>query len=565
MRFIFGIFSFISRQDNIRIRYFLLMIGMSIPPLLLLGFISFHIAKNTLIENQRQTTTKQLQTSSHVADLLFQNIINMERLISWNRDVRNELVNSAEYTNVDRGRLDQDTTRKIENLISSYFIDTQYIDSICLFNNRYRSVCYGNPSSSGKYGRGGTHPEIAQSPWYQRSVEAQGRPVFFGYNVLNKEQSSTTFSSVKLLKDPQNVFDPRKIGLLVVNIRKVMFQRVFPEEKRFEWAILDLTDDNEGKEVFNNVPPFLLEFQRMDSKPFPHQLRRKGYLISSYQNETTQWFFIQTIKEKDLLKQARQIGLATALISSVLGLTALFFAFFASGKVAKPLIHLREIFQKVMVENQQLNEQLIRAQLEKKEAELRVLQAQIKPHFLYNTLDSIYWMAVLKNHHEIAQMAVALSESFKLSLNQGEDMIPVSKELEHIHHYMTIQNFRYQHRFQYIEQVDPDVMIQKIPKLLLQPLVENAIYHGLEPKIGPGTVEVIGKMVDGWTVFVIRDNGVGIADMMLIEQGFGLRNVRERLVLCYGPDSVLRISSQVNEGTTVEIKFRPKTGGDDKC
>ncbi|MCG6794022.1 sensor histidine kinase [Geobacillus thermoleovorans] len=561
MKTIRSIWSKIRLKDNIRSKYFLLMIGISIPPLLLLGFVSFHIARSTLIDHQLKTMEKQLQTSSHVADLLFQNIINMERLISWNGDVRNELVNSEKYV---RGGLDQDTTRKIEHLISSYFIDTQYIDSICLFDNHYRAVCYGNPNSSGKYGKGGVHQEIARFPWYQRSLEEQGRPVFFGYNVLNEGQSNSTFSSVKLLRDPQNVFHPRKIGLLVVNIRKSMFQRVFPQEKSFEWAILDFTG-KEGKDVFNKVPPLLLKFLNSDAKSFPHQLQEKGYLISSYQNETTEWFFIQIIKEKELLKQARQIGVATALISSVLGLFALFFAFFASGRVAKPLMNLREIFQKVTVENQELNEKLVRAQLEKKEAELRALQAQIKPHFLYNTLDSIYWMAILKNHHEIAQMAVALSESFKLSLNQGEDMIPVSKELEHIRHYVTIQNIRYQNRFRYIEQVDCAVIEKKIPKLLLQPLVENAIYHGLEPKVGPGTVEVIGSIVDGQVVFVIRDNGVGIADMKQIEQGFGLRNVRERLVLCYGPESSLTVSSQVNEGTTVEIKFRPEAGGDDKC
>ncbi len=109
-----------------------------------------------------------------------------------------------------------------------------------------------------------------------------------------------------------------------------------------------------------------------------------------------------------------------------------------------------ETFKRITSENVQLNERLIHSQLKEREAELRTLQAQIKPHFLYNTLDSIYWMAVIQNNEDIAKMAVSLSESFKLSLNKGKETIPVFKELQHIEHYMTIQNLRYNERFQYI-------------------------------------------------------------------------------------------------------------------
>lgn len=210
-------------------------------------------------------------------------------------------------------------------------------------------------------------------------------------------------------------------------------------------------------------------------------------------------------------------------------------------------------------ENQKLNEQLIRLQLKEREAELRALQAQIKPHFLYNTLDSIYWMAVLQNNHDIAKMAISLSESFKLSLNNGKEFIPVAKELEHIQHYMTIQNMRHNNRFQYIQKVDPALMDKEILKLLLQPLVENAIYHGLEPKVGKGTVRLTGKIESGFITFTIEDDGVGMEDLEAIEKGYGLRNVRERLSLYYGVDSRFTISSEVNRGTRVEIRFPMET------
>ncbi|WP_255295292.1 sensor histidine kinase [Bacillus sp. AFS037270] len=379
--------------------------------------------------------------------------------------------------------------------------------------------------------------------------------MFFEKNVLNSDQSKNTFSSVKLLKDSQDIYNNDKIGLLVVNINKSMFTRVFQESNQNEWAIIDFSKKKENA-FMENPSTLNLKLNRENTLESSLKLfQEKGYLTSSYQNQTTGWTFVQLTKEKELLKESNQIGLATALISALLGLIVLFLSFSFSGKVSRPLINLRNIFQKVTVENKELNEKLVQAQLKEREAELRTLQAQIKPHFLYNTLDSIYWMAIMQNNHDIAKIAVALSESFKLSLNKGEDMIPVSMELEHIRHYMTIQNLRFQDRFKYIENVDPDLMDKKILKLMLQPLVENAIYHGLEPKVGDGIIELTGKVKDGWVIFTVSDNGVGIKDIKATEQGYGLRNVRERLLLCYGADSILTISSRVNEGTSIEIKF----------
>ncbi|MDU5948358.1 MAG: sensor histidine kinase, partial [Paenibacillus macerans] len=198
----------------------------------------------------------------------------------------------------------------------------------------------------------------------------------------------------------------------------------------------------------------------------------------------------------------------------------------------------------------------VHTELKEREAELRALQAQIKPHFLYNTLDSIYWMATIQNNQDVAQMAFSLSESFKLSLNKGKETIPVYKELQHIEHYMTIQNIRYNHRFKYIEDVPSQIKSMEILKLLLQPLVENAIYHGLEPKVGEGTVSLQGAMEGGFLTFVIEDDGVGIEDMEQTEQGYGLRNVKERIKRFYGEASELIIDSKPGSGTRVELRIQ---------
>ncbi|MEH7155818.1 sensor histidine kinase [Neobacillus drentensis] len=576
------------RSDKIRYKYFFIMLCLSIFPLLLLGFISFNIAKNTLVQNQVETTGNNLRTSSEVTDLLFRNIINMERVISWSNSVRQELVDSAAFSEVGKNALDHNTTKRMQDLISSYFIDTEDIDSVCLFDIHFRPVCYGNHNSIGNYDTNNRYKEITNSEWYQKSVKAQGRPIFFSENVLLKTEDVTTFSSVKLLRDPQNVFNPKQIGLLVVNIKKSMFSRVLSNDSNSVIAVID-SSNNRVNTVFSNSTTLDKELSRVKNTLSMFQnLEQKGYLISSYTNNSTGWTFANITKEKELLKQSNKIGIITASISTIIAFIALLISYILSGKVAKPWVQLKkmtvdwakglwgsgqdnesdtidvigETFQRITVENKELNERLIHSQLKEREAELRALQAQIKPHFLYNTLDSIYWMAILQNNEDIAEIAVALSQSFKLSLNNGEDMIPISKELEHIHHYLTIQNLRYQDRFRYIEDVDSALLEKPILKLLLQPFIENAIYHGLETKVGEGTIKLIGRISEDWITFTIKDNGIGIEDIKKTDTGFGIKNVRERIKLFYGEESTLFISSKVNEGTCIEISFRNVAKGE---
>ena len=266
---------------------------------------------------------------------------------------------------------------------------------------------------------------------------------------------------------------------------------------------------------------------------------------------------------------------------------ALILSFITSGRITHPLTQLKKLvvdwmkttkerqaeiasddislisntFKQVTSENMELNHLLIRSKLEIKEAELNLLQAQIKPHFLYNTLDAIYWMAIMNDNQDIAKMTSALSETFKLSLSKGKEMITVDDELAHIRHYVTIQQLRFPNRITYEEDVDDALLDMEFLKLLLQPLVENAIYHGLEPKMSPGIVRLTGKINDDETVFIIEDNGVGIEEMSNTTKGFGLKNVQQRMELYY-PSSTFSIRSEMNLGTTVELRFPIKTRGD---
>lgn len=568
------------RFRKVRSRFLVAMIILSVPPLFVLGYISYNIAKDTLMHNHVQTNEDHLETSSEVADLLFRNIINLNRLILANSEIRKDLRSSGTDHSLEQNEVGVRTANRLQKLISDNLLDTQHIDSICLFDLNFRSLCFGRSDNAGIYERADKRTEIERTDWYQRTIEAKGRVVFFGYNVLEESHQSRAFSSVKLLRDPTN-YSGQPIGLLVVNIKKSMFEKVFNESDNSGFMVIDSSQE-EMNIVYDKRPSFSQTLPEVNLASTLQNLQEEGYLISRYTNQTTKWTFVHLIKVKELLKQSNKIGTATGFIASSIALIALIISYIISGTITRPLLQIKkmmvdwtkgtrsfvetfdedevgaigETFKRITVENKELNERLIHSQLKEREAELRALQAQIKPHFLYNTLDSIYWMATLQNNKDVAQMAVSLSESFKLSLNKGKETIPVFKELKHIEHYMTIQNIRYNNRFQYIEEVDPSLMAMEILKLLLQPLVENAIYHGLEPKVGEGIIWLKGRIESGYIIFTVEDNGVGIEDIEVTEQGYGLQNVRDRLRLYYGPTSSLVISSEVNQGTRIEMRFQ---------
>jgi two-component system sensor histidine kinase YesM len=556
------------------------MILISVPPLFLLGLISYNVAKDTIMESNTQTNQDHLRTSSEVADLTFRNAINLNRSIILNDYIRDNLKQLKDITlPADRTAVKTDLVDELQKMINNGFINSRFVDSVCLLDLNYEVYCLGRSDNTGIYKGADKSQEIRQSEWYQRAAAGNGRVVFFSEDVFG--DSAKTFSTVKLFRDSSSL-SGEPIGMLVINISKSIFDSFFTGSRKYGGEFIALDTSQEEVEVVKFPRnQALQDVLKGDSVDVVSAFKELGYLTVTYRNETTGWSFIHLVEIRELLRESNRIGTASAIIASCIAFVAIVISYVVSGSITRPLLQVKkmmvewargqrefnetfehdevgaigETFKRITAENKELSERLVHTELREREAELKALQAQIKPHFLYNTLDSIYWMATLKKHEEAAQMTLALSQSFKLSLNKGKDTITVSKELEHIHHYMTIQNIRYNNRFEYIEDVDPSVKAMEILKLLLQPLVENAIYHGLEPKVGSGSVRLVGKRVGNILQFEIEDNGVGIDDPAKVEEGYGLRNVKERLGMYYGPASSIDITSQANAGTRVVLKL----------
>ena len=201
--------------------------------------------------------------------------------------------------------------------------------------------------------------------------------------------------------------------------------------------------------------------------------------------------------------------------------------------------------------------------------EMKLLQEQITPHFLYNTLDTIIWLAEENKTKDVVSMVTALSDFFRTGLNEGRDIIQIKDEVEHIDSYLQIQGVRYQDILEYEIDIDDNIKDYQIPKLTLQPLVENALYHGIKNKRGGGKIIVEGKLVEDDIVIRVIDNGKGMTQEKCNEvvnnlmnrdieknKGYGLSNVYKRIKYYYGEDSRMDIISSEEKGTEVAISIK---------
>lgn len=206
--------------------------------------------------------------------------------------------------------------------------------------------------------------------------------------------------------------------------------------------------------------------------------------------------------------------------------------------------------------------------LKKRESELAVLQAKINPHFLYNALDSIYWQAMSADDEETAESIYELSQLFRLVLGNGKEIVTVEAELQLLQRYLEIQKLRFMRQLEYHFDVEPEILQEKIPKLILQPFVENAVIHGMEKQEEACEITISGHLEDRFLKFQVRDTGVGVTEEQLKKiwepetnkayssqriGRYAIYNVKERLRLKYGDAFQLKIESKVGKGTQVTL------------
>jgi two-component system sensor histidine kinase YesM len=449
-----------------------------------------------------------------------------------------------------------------------------------------------------------TRDSLLDEPWYRKAaddmpvVQLIPRPV--GRNLRN----TLEFSADDVVSIVKAVVDLRTglcQGVVLIDMKLDVVKNIFADMTVGLGGFLFI-EDSQGEIVYAPVSDIVYRVRtEWLASPLTSEVitvrRIKGadYQIIAKRSDKSSWKTIGVFPLNEIMRQVSMIYYYSLIIAGITVVIAFLASIFFTGSIARPVIKLRSLmkeaeegnlavryegrqedeighlgksFNTMIEEIQKLIDMVYREQQSKREAELKILQEQIKPHFLYNTLDTIQWMAQDHGADDIVKIVGALTSLFRIGLSKGKEMIRVSDELEHVKSYLIIQKARYEDKFDFSLDIVEEVLPLMVLKLTVQPLVENAIYHGIKERRGHGTIRVQAFARDGMLVFRVTDDGVGMSAEKLTavrsllsaspsggseRDGYGLRNVNERIQLSFGRQYGLRFESAPDTGTTVEI------------
>lgn len=558
--------------NGIKLRYKLAIIYslFCFLPVMLLFWLSFLQMRSIIGDKEKMNLQSYLQQSVSSMDRTLDGYNSLSDYIAFDRTLAE--VFSMEY-GTPYEQYEQ-LTQKVDPILrsSSYFHGGMQRIAIYTDNGMVKHDTTVAPVS-----------EIEETDWYQKTLEHPGINWFVNY------QEKTLFSARKL------AFSGAREGVNILYM-DVDYQKLFTPyaETLISECGLYITDQ-EGKLVFEESR-FSGKNQNYDLtySEFLEQRDRGStdYTILCEQSNTTGWT-VWLYQPVGLAGEAMRPIVVMAGVTILICIFAAVLAYFiTSGMVSGRIERLTRLMQEVqegsmdmqvgsddrdeigmlyrgfgsmMKRIRTLINEVYLGKITQKEAELKALQAQINPHFLYNTLSLINWKALAAGEEDISRMTLAMSTFYRTALNRGRNVLQVEAELSNTRAYLEIQSMLHDGDFDYEIEAQPEILQCESLNLILQPLVENAIHHGIEEKTdGRGKISVRGWKEENCVWFMVEDNGIGmeqeVADKILTmeSKGYGVRNVDERIRLCYGEKYAMKVESVVGKGTKMTIHFPAK-------
>ncbi|MBA2938314.1 sensor histidine kinase [Paenibacillus sp. CGMCC 1.16610] len=493
----------------------------------------------------------------------------------------------------------------IEHFISSIEMTIKNVDSVQIYagSRMFYSMNFNRSDYDVK--------DFTHEDWYIQTQQKAGGIVLFGTH-LPFHRVNAKESVISIARVINKVGSKQPIGVMLIDIRLDSLREILKlsEDRKRNFIIIDdkggvIYNSNRNQSISdlsatlkeqaiqsvlgNETGSFYANFSGVDSYI--------NFVTSSYSG----WKVIQYIYEKEMTKQADiliKIVLTLAFLS--LG-TALLFMFILSARVTKPIILLsRQVklvglgkfdvdlssdrqdefgvlyqgIRKMVEDLQSYIERSATAMVQQKIAQFGALKSQINPHFLANVLESIQMKAVINGQREISEMVGMIGRLFRIQIQTGKETVSLREELEHIRLYVKIQQLRFGDKIQYSEKLAEESAELPVIHFSLQPLVENAIVHGLERLSGPGLLEVSTVKSGNDMLIMIKDNGVGMDEeklqqlqlrlaqpsSALDEAHIGIKNVHDRICFYFGEQYGLTLYSQTGQGTTVIIRLPMKQG-----
>lgn len=556
--------------------------------------IAMRYTSGTIYENSINYMSQIIQQVNYDIDTYIEYMENISSVIAKSSDVPRYLFDQNQ-TEAEREAEKERILTQFQTIMESR--DDIYNVAAVAKNGRY-IINQGDDELTG-------YVDIESLDWYQAAMESKSGIAVSSSHVQNAIQSSYKWV-ITLSRALVNNQTGEREGLFFVDLNYSAISDLCNnnsiEEKGYIFVL-----DAEGNIVYHPKQQLMYGGLKTENIDAIMECREDSMIIDEggdsklytmSKSKRTGWTVVGAVYTSELLKNNEQAQMWYLLVASILLLAVIGISSIISREITKPIRSLRDSMRKVqngqfdthvevITENeigslgrsfnlmtseiQALMEQNVYEQKQKRKSELKALQAQINPHFLYNTLDSIIWMSEAGENDEVVEMTSALARLLRQSISNDKEEVELEKEIEYVKNYLTIQKMRYKDKLEFFIYVDPRVAHVPIIKLVLQPLVENAIYHGIKYKETKGNLKIYARPVDGRVEIVVADDGIGmdedvmehIFDEHRKEQkrnGVGVPNVQKRLKLQYGSEYGIRYESVKGAGTKAVITI-PVDGG----
>ena len=557
---------------------------------ILITGIAFYVFSEKLIQDiSLRYTVKLVDQVYNNINSYIQYMKHISNIINNNKDIQEYLFNDTQFDNTKRLSYED----KISNLMKSIQQTRNDINLIMIFGFN-GEIISNRPEIRIK-----AFLDYKNQDWYTSALHSGGDSIISSSHIQNFFIREYRWV-VSLSRKIYSIKDDSPLGILLIdlnfNVIKDLCSSVFNEKQGYFFIVDDvgkLIYHPYQELIYSGIRTELLEkVNSMSEGSFISQENelKKLYIVKSSPDSNWKIVGVTFLNEFIVRNEIMQPYYVILGISSILVIVII--SLLLSKRISRPIKNLRYSMREVengnfdisVVEKtpneigelerdfnimickiKELMHEIVVEHEHKRKSDIESLQAQINPHFLYNTLDSIIWLAANKKSREILKMTSALSSLLRIGISKGESFIFIKEEIEHIRSYLTIQKMRYNEKLDFTIEVDKSVLELKTLKLILQPLVENSIYHGIKNKEGTGLIEVKCLAAQDHVVFIVKDNGVGMDEDRIQEvfyssnqAGIGISNVKNRIRLHYGEAYGLTCHSVINEGTTIELRI-PRT------
>lgn len=556
---------------------------------ILSAYIYQKIYNHTLSEKVSEVSVQTLHSISSNIFSMLDNAKNLSKVILASDEIQQSL------RQVNDHEISHDESQRIINTHISKFIEAfPFISSIYIFDtNDQRYGIDRLPLKSLKI------DSITEASWYESAVAAQGGFIL-RLNAGDIYQDMEGEKYISLIRIINDLYTQKTLGTLILNISDTAFSDSY-KDILDEYGTDIMILDEAGRTVVDfrelkvyDIGNLIANFTE-NGESIVQNINGKDYLVSLLKMSRYDWSIISMIPFDELSKESYIFNVAALSIIIFNAFLMFLGAVVISRMITTPITKLlnsmkgvekgefrkvdidagndeigslRDAYNIMITEIQNLIDKIVKEQKIKRKAELDILQAQIKPHFLYNTFDAISSLALSGKNEQVYQLMKFLGSYYRISLSKGREVITINEEIEVVKNYMSIQHVRYGDIFDIEYDINENVLNFKIPKLVLQPLVENSLYHGIKPKGEKGHILIRARYLPPNIELSVIDDGVGmdeeIASNILNNNGentkpsFGLRGTIERLKIYYGVNNPVTIRSKKYEGTEVIINIPAK-------